>query len=63
MEQMSQTKGDSKKFWKLLDRMEQKKDDSIFKQGISNQRWVSHFQSIFRDPENNKPLPKNTREF
>ena len=63
MEQMSQTKGNSKKFWKLLDRMEQKKDDSIFKQGISNQRWVSHFQSIFRDPENNKPLPKNTREF
>ena len=63
MEQMNQTKGDSKRFWGLSGRMEQKKDDNIFKQGISNQRWVSHFQSIFRDPENNKPLPKNTREF
>ena len=62
MEQINQSKNDSKKFWKLLDKMEQKKDDTVFKQGISNHRWVSHFQSIFRDPEKNVSLPMNTRE-
>ena len=61
-EQMKQSKNDSKKFWKLLDRMEQKADDTVFKQGVSNHRWVSHFRSIFQDPKkNNKPLPKNTK--
>ena len=61
MEQMKQSKNDSKKFWKLLDRMEQRADDTVFKQGVSNHRWVSHFKSIFQDPKNNKPLPKNTK--
>ena len=40
--------------------MEQKEDDTIFKRGISNHRWVSHFRSIFHDP-GNQPLPKNTK--
>ena len=62
MEQIKQSKGDSKRFWKLLDRMEQKKDDAIFKQGISNQRWVSHFKSIFQDSNNSQEFPKNTKE-
>ena len=60
MEQMSHSKNDSKKFRELLDRMEQKEDDTIFKRGISNHRWVSHFRSIFHDP-GNQPLPKNTK--
>ena len=62
MDQMRQSKGDSKKFWRLLDRMEQKKDDSVFKQGISNHRWVSHFKSIFQDSNNSHPFPENTKE-
>ena len=62
MEQIKQSKGDSKRFWKLLDRMEQKKDDAIFKQGISNQRWVSHFKSIFQDSNKSQEFPKNTKE-
>ena len=60
MEQMKQSKNDSKKFWKLLDKMEQKEDDTIFKKGISDNRWVSHFRSIFHNP-GGQPLPKNTR--
>ena len=62
MDQLNHSKNDSKTFWKLLDKMEKKKDDSVFKQGISNHRWVSHFQSIFRDPINAKALPTNTAE-
>ena len=57
---MKQSKNDSKKFWKLLDKMEKKSDDTIFKQGISSHRWVSHFKSIFQNPQNNIPFPKNT---
>ena len=38
MDLLNHTRNDSKKFWKLLDGMEKKKDDSVFKQGISNQR-------------------------
>ena len=62
LEQMKQSKSDSKKFWKLLDKLEKKKDDSVFKQGISIHRWVSHFQSIFRNSEIDHVLPKNNRE-
>ena len=61
MDQMNQSKNDSKKFWKLLDRMDQKTDDSIFEQGISSHRWVSHFRSVFQDPKNDKHFPKNTK--
>ena len=63
MEDMKQSKNDSKKFWKLLDKMEKKTNDTIFKQGIKDQRWVSHFKSIFNNPEGANPLPKNTAEF
>ena len=38
MDQMKQSKNDSKRFWKLLDRMEKKADDTIFKKGISSHR-------------------------
>ena len=63
MEDMKQSKNDSKKSWKLLDKMEKKSNDTIFKQGIKDQRWVSHFKSIFNNPEGANPLPKNTAEF
>ena len=60
MVKMQQSKKDSKKFWKLLDKMEKRSDDTVFKQGISNQRWVSHFKSIFHKPDCDTPLPPNT---
>ena len=42
--------------------MERKQDDTVFKQGISEQRWTSHFKTIFQGPKGNIPLPKNTSE-
>jgi len=57
MEKIKQSKKNSKIFWKLLDKMEKKTNDTALKQGISNQRWVSHFKSIFHKPECNTPLP------
>ena len=63
MEEMKQSKNDSKKFWKLLDKMEKKSNDTLFKQAIKDQRWVSHFKSIFNSPTGNKPLPENTAEY
>ena len=62
MDEMKQSKNDSKKFWKLLDKFEKRNDDTIFKQGIKDHRWVSHFKSIFQNPSADKPLPRNTAE-
>ena len=59
---MNYSKKDGKKFWTLLDKIERKQDDTIFKQGISGQRWTSHFKAIFQGPKGNPPLPKNTAE-
>ena len=59
MAKMQQSRKDSKKFWNLLDKMEKRSDDTVFKQGISNQRWVSHFKSIFHK-QCDTPLPPNT---
>ena len=59
---MNQSKKDSKTFWKLLDKLEQKNNDNVCKQGIPDQRWVSHFKSNFQAPNGNKPLAENTRE-
>ena len=60
MSQMQQSRKDSKKFWRLLDKMEKRSDDTVFKQGISNQRWTSHFKTIFNKPDCNTPFPPNT---
>ena len=60
MSKMQQSRKDSKKFWDLLDKMEKRSDDTAFKQGISNQRWISHFKSIFHKSDCNTTLPPNT---
>ncbi len=62
MEQMKQSKNDSKKFWKLLDRFERRNDNTVFKEGIKDQRWLSHFKSIFQNTDEDKPIPRNTAE-
>lgn len=59
---MNYSKKDGKIFWKLLDKIEQKQDDTIFKQGIPGQKWISHFKSIFQDPKGRSTLPQNTTE-
>ena len=43
--------------------MERKSNDTVFKHAIKDQRWVSHFKSIFNSPTGNKPLPENTAEY
>lgn len=62
MDQMKQSKNDSKKFWRLLDKLEKRSNDTDFKQGIRDQRWVSHFKSIFYNPNADKPFPRNSAE-
>ena len=61
MEKMKQSSKNSKKFWKFLDKMEKKTNDTALKKGISNQRWVSHFKSIFNNPVCDA-LPQNTSD-
>ena len=39
-------KKEGKTFWKLLGKLDKKKEDHIFKEGISGERWTSHFESI-----------------
>ena len=60
MKQMNQSKRDSKKFWKLLEKMEKREDDTILKESISEHRWTSHFKSIFQGSNGNIPLPNKT---
>ena len=60
MEKMNWSSKDSKKFWKLLDKMDQKQDNSIFTKNISEGRWLEHFQSVTQGPHGKCVFPKNT---
>ena len=62
LEQMKLNRKDGKIFWKLLDKMEQKEDDTIFKANISAEKWVTYFKSIFHDPSKSSKLPQNNAE-
>ena len=65
IQKMSWSVKESKTFWKLLDKLDKKRDDNIFKEGISGDRWVSHFESIFntKKGKSSKPaFPPNTKE-
>ena len=55
---MQLSKKNSKLFWKLLEKMERKPNETITKQGISDQRWVSHFKSVFH-ARDSASLPVN----
>ena len=46
IQKMKWSKKEGKTFWKLLDKLDKKKeDDHIFNEGISGERWTSHFDS------------------
>ena len=62
VDKLNWSRNDSKKFWKLLDKFEKRKDDGIFKEYISEYRWVNHFKSILQNQDNNEPLPTNTSQ-
>ena len=57
---MNHSKKDSKKFWKLLDQLERKQNDTLFKQNISDKKWISHFKAVFQGSDGTHILPKNT---
>ena len=59
LEKMKLSKKDSKRFWKLLDKLDHKPNETIFKNNISQERWTAYFKSIFYNPLNNRDLPEN----
>ena len=60
---MNWSRKNSNKFWKL-DKLEYKQNDNMFMQGISDNRWKTHFKSVAQNPAigNKGQLPQNTAE-
>ena len=57
---MNYSKKESKTFWKLLDKLDKKKDN-VFREEISEERWVSYFKSISNTKEGaTNIIPPNT---
>ena len=44
---MNSNRKDSKLFWKILNKLEKKPNETIFKKAISSTRWTEHFRSLF----------------
>ena len=51
----------SKQFWKTLDKLNPIDNDNLIKLGITGQRWLDHFKSIFVS-DTTKPFPINPSE-
>ena len=61
IEQLNWNKTQSKKFWKLLDKLENKSNNKSFLEGISGSSWERHFKGLLHDEHiGNIKLPKNT---
>ena len=58
MNQLNLTKKSSKCFWKLLDKLNSNKVWDTSKSGISANKWLNHFKSIFRN-QNTFEFPNN----
>ena len=52
MNQMTCNRKNSRCFWKLLDKLDRKKDENAYKKSISGNRWKSHFQQLFTKNDN-----------
>ena len=59
---MNWSRKDSKTFWKLLDKLEHKQDNTIFTNSISEERWKIHFKNNFNTSSERYPLPQKTAE-
>ena len=59
-QKMNWNRNDSKLFWKLLDKLEKRPNDDIFKEVISGERWKAHFQSLSQPSSVDPKLPQNT---
>jgi hypothetical protein len=62
LQEMNWKRKDAKTFWKLLDKLDQKRGDDILKENISPNKWVDHFKDVLYNPNTPKSLPKNTKE-
>ena len=62
MDKMKWNTKENKTFWKLLSKLENKKNDDSFIKGISGETWKLHFENILQDKHftKNKKLPQNT---
>ena len=61
IQKMNWKKKDAKSFWKLLDKLDQKRGGDIFKESVSSNKWVNHFKGVFHNPNISGPLPENTK--
>ena len=61
---MNLSRKNSRQFWKLLEKLEHKENDEIFKQAIPEKKWTSYFKSVFHSTNqpNSGEFPKNTAE-
>ena len=57
MNQMTCNRRNSRFFWKLLDKLNIKTNENLFKSKISGNRWKSHFQELFSKNNDNIPIP------
>ena len=57
--EMSLKKREQKLFWRLLDKLDNKKDN-IFKDHISGDRWAHHFKKVLRDEARDIVYPPNS---
>ena len=62
MSQLSCTRKSSRHFWKLLDKFKPQCKDNVFKSGISGERWVNHFKSVFVSNDHVNAFPNNPDE-
>ena len=51
-------------FWKLLGKLEHKKNDRTFIEGITGNSWKAHFKNVLQSPHimGNHSLPRNSAE-
>ena len=65
LQNMNLNRKNSRQFWKLLDKLEKKENNEIYKQEISDEKWTTHFKSVLQSDnstENNDKLPNNTKD-
>ena len=60
LQKMNWNKKNSKIFWRLLDKLDQKQGADVFKESISSNRWIAHFKGVLHNPNIASSLPKNT---
>ena len=60
--EMNLTGKNQKHFWRLLDRLEGSRYESMFKDSISGGRWTQHFQKVLREEGRDIIYPPDSTE-